>query len=401
VTVSRYLSSSSDIADEDLAYLRSKCRPAYESLPSPARVVDLFCGAGGLTLGASEFFRRVGRGIDVRLAVEFDKSIWPIYQRNFPQTSDLSPATVESWFDSPVGSNLSLAERRAKKRSGAVDLLLGGPPCQGHSALNNHTRGDDPKNELYTRMIRAAEVLECETLLVENVTSVVHDSRNVVSRAVTALQKLGYEVTTRIVDASEIGVPQLRKRHVLVASKSTHFLENSDLLDVSGLTRSLKWAIADLKKVDRADPMNSVTVLSSTNLKRAKWLIRERKFDLPNRLRPNCHKNNPGHRYKSMYGRLQWDLPTQTLTTGFRSPGQGRFLHPSQPRVLTCREAARVQFFPDWFDFSPAGSRTSIARSIGNAVPPKIAMHALSAVYAFELKRGNAGLAVEDEGQMS
>jgi DNA (cytosine-5)-methyltransferase 1 len=391
---------SSDIADEDLVYLKSKCRPNYEALASPVRIVDLFCGAGGLTLGASEFFRRLGRGIDVRLAVEFDKSIWPIYRKNFPQASDLSPTTVESWFDSPVGDNLSLAERRARKRSGAVDLLLGGPPCQGHSALNNHTRGDDPKNELYMRMIRAAEVLECETLLVENVTSVVHDSRNVVSRAVTTLQKLGYEVTTRIVNASEIGVPQLRKRHVLVASKSKHFLENSNLLDVSKPTRSIRWAIADLKKADRRDPMNSVTNLSPSNLKRAKWLIRMRKFDLPNRLRPNCHKDNPGHRYKSMYGRLQWDLPAQTLTTGFRSPGQGRFLHPSRPRVLTCREAARIQFFPDWFDFSPAGSRTSIARSIGNAVPPKIAMHALSAVHAFELNHRNESLTFEDDEQV-
>jgi DNA (cytosine-5)-methyltransferase 1 len=350
-------------------------------MPTPARIVDLFSGAGGLTLGAAEHFRRAGRGIDIRLAVEFDSSIWPIYRFNFAQMSEQPCSDVKYWFDSKIGSRLSLAERRSRKRAGQVEILLGGPPCQGHSALNNHTRGDDPKNELYLKMVRAAEVLEPEHILVENVTSVVHDSKNVVSKAVTALQRLGYTVVTRIIDASEIGVPQLRRRHVLIASLDKALLERSEALDQTLPPRSVRWAIGDLRGVERESWMNSVTALSSENAKRVAWLIRNRKYDLPNRLRPKCHRDNPGHRYKSMYGRMRWDLPSQTLTTGFRSPGQGRFLHPSDPRVLTCREAARIQFFPDWFEFSPAGSRTAIARSIGNAVPPKIAMHALSALY--------------------
>ena len=146
--------------------------------------------------------------------------------------------------------------------------------------------------------------------------------------------------------------------------------------------------------------MNSLTSLSPDNLRRARWLLKHDRFDLPNHMRPSCHRDNPGHRYKSMYGRMRWNLPSQTLTTGFRSPGQGRFLHPAEPRVLTCREAARIQFFPDWFDFLPAGSRTSIARAIGNAVPPKVAMHALTAIYQVDLDHKSRDLTFEGRGQV-
>src|SRR5690349_9923055 len=96
--------------DVDLAFLRSTRRPEYEVLPSPVRIVDLFSGGGGLTLGAAECFRRAGRGIDVRLAVEFDASIWPIYRSNFPQASHLPASDISMWFDSRVGNRLSLAE---------------------------------------------------------------------------------------------------------------------------------------------------------------------------------------------------------------------------------------------------------------------------------------------------
>jgi DNA (cytosine-5)-methyltransferase 1 len=108
---------------------------------------------------------------------------------------------------------------------------------------------------------------------------------------------------------------------------------------------------------------------------------------LPNKLRPPCHRNKPDHRYKSMYGRLRWDQPAQTITTGFGSPGQGRYLHPDLPRTLTPHEAARVQFFPDWFDFGKAPSRSALAHCIGNAVPPKLGFAA--ARYLLALANGD------------
>ena len=112
--------------------------------------------------------------------------------------------------------------------------------------------------------------------------------------------------------------------------------------------------------------------LSLANAGRAEYLLRTGKFDLPNPRRPTCHRDNPSHRYTAMYGRLRWNEPAHTITTGFGSPGQGRYLHPDEPRTLTPHEAARVQFFPDWFGFSAATTRTTLAHCIGNAVPPKL-----------------------------
>jgi DNA (cytosine-5)-methyltransferase 1 len=303
--------------------------------------------------------------------VESDKTIWNVYSNNFRQLEGQRPSAINEWFDSPVGAALSLAERRALRQCGAVDFLLGGPPCQGHSNLNNHTRGDDPKNELYLRVIRAAEVLEPKFVLIENVPAVLNDAKKVVQRSSELLTRLGYSVWAEVVATRDIGVPQLRRRHVLMASKesdTTTLLVPPRFLN----PRTVRWAIGDLVGTPAEGLMNASTALSTANARRARWLITNRKFDLPNRMRPECHRDKPDHRYKSMYGRLRWTAPAQTITTGFRSPGQGRFLHPSEPRVLTCREAARLQFFPDWFDFTAAGSASAVARAIGNAVPPQL-----------------------------
>jgi len=109
------------------------------------------------------------------------------------------------------------------------------------------------------------------------------------------------------------------------------------------------------------------------------YLLTTGNFDLPDERRPPCHRGG-GHSYKSMYGRLSWDMPAQTVTRGFGSPGQGRFIHPARPRTITPHEAARLQFFPDFFDFSSVSKRTELATMIGNAVPMK-----LSYVFALEM----------------
>src|SRR5262249_32294085 len=110
---------------------------------------------------------------------------------------------------------------------------------------------------------------------------------------------------------------------------------------------------------------------SQENQQRIKHLHDKGIYDLPNSIRPVCHQNDE-HSYRSMYGRILPDEPAQTLTCGFASPGQGRYVHPTQRRTLTPHEAARLQFFPDSFDFSGVPSRKALARMIGNAVPMKL-----------------------------
>ena len=105
-----------------------------------------------------------------------------------------------------------------------------------------------------------------------------------------------------------------------------------------------------------------------------KWLIDKDKYNLPNRMRPECHRDKE-HTYNAMYGRLNWDTAAPTITTGFGSMGQGRFVHPSCPRTITPHEAARLQTLPDFFDVDTSNGRGAWATVIGNAVPPLLGVH--------------------------
>jgi DNA (cytosine-5)-methyltransferase 1 len=135
-----------------------------------------------------------------------------------------------------------------------------------------------------------------------------------------------------------------------------------------GHPRTVRWAIGDLEDVESGGVLDTPSVPTPTNAARIKWLFDNDAYDLDNTQRPPCHQS--AHSYVSMYGRLAWDEPAQTVTTGFGSMGQGRYVHPSRQRTITAHEAARLQMLPDFFDFGPARCRSAIARMIGNAVPP-------------------------------
>jgi DNA (cytosine-5)-methyltransferase 1 len=185
---------------------------------------------------------------------------------------------------------------------------------------------------------------------------------------------MGYSVDNRVISLDRLGVPQLRRRHVLLGLKHDSVTAESILASVEAgrhPARTLRWAIEDLAEIDRPTAHDRHPSASDDNLKRMSWLIANDKWDLPNRLRPKCHQDG-AHSYKSMYGRLSWDAPAQTITSGFGSIGQGRYMHPDQARALTSHEAARIQGFPDYFDFSCVSRRTSLATMIGNAVPPAL-----------------------------
>ena len=356
-----------------LLQLTEQCPPKGPDGPTLG-LVDLFSGCGPFTLGAAAAASQFGLKPQVALAVDIDRAASEVFKANFPSARVMT-APVESLFDGELGAPLTETECATRRMVGATHVVLGGPPCQGHSDLNNHTRRNDPRNSLYARMARAIEVLEPDIGIIENVPTVVHSAEGVVDAACNALDDAGYTTATGKVDLSALGVPQRRRRHVLIAAGRSSGVDARTVIDevlgTSQAARAVGWALGDL--VERANggtPFDTPTTLSATNAERIRWLFDNDMYDLPNELRPACHQGN--HSYVSMYGRLRWDEPAQTITTGFGSMGQGRYVHPNEPRMLTAHEAARLQGIPDYFRFEAAINRTTMRRLIGNAVPPAL-----------------------------
>ncbi|MFI5419799.1 MAG: DNA cytosine methyltransferase [Nitrososphaerales archaeon] len=353
--------------------LKQPLRKNFSRAPK-LRLVDLFCGCGGLTLGVAEACRQLGFNLDIALAVDFSHEALDVYRENFSVDEKVARrCDIRKLITGRIGNPLTFDERRLRKEIGVVDFLVAGPPCQGHSNLNNVSRRDDPRNRLYTRAGRAAEIFMPQFVLIENVPSVIHDSSGAVRKTRARLEEIGYSVWDGVVSLADYGVPQTRKRHILLASKLLDISSGRFVFPVNKVHVPIKSFISGLE----SEPLNcegiffKSAVLSRENKKRIDFLFERKLFDLPNFRRPPCHRKE--HSYKSMYGRMYWDRPAQTITSGFGSMGQGRFVHPLKRRTITAHEAARIQGFPDFFSFRNVKKLTSLREMIGNAVPPQLA----------------------------
>lgn len=345
-------------------------------------VLDVFSGAGGLSLGLNQAARLLGLKPTYKAAIELNDIQLAIYQKNFrPRWAQ--PGSASDLIDYRVRTingkfqfsyKPEFLDPYLKAAADKTDIIIAGPPCQGHSTFNNKTRGNDPRNSLYLSAVAAAIASNASAVVIENVPRVENDWGKAVDAAVDLLEANGFKVGFRGTLAGlDFGVPQSRNRHFLVASKNT-------APDVEGIShifktlpRSVGWAIRDLKsmKPGEDDLMNSVPVLSEENQKRIDFLFDNNLYDLPNHIRPDCHKD--GHTYPSVYGRLEWKKPALTITQGFLSPGRGRYIHPLCRRTLTCHEAARLQTFPDGYDFLHENGplfKNTLTKAIGEAVPP-------------------------------
>ena len=371
----------------DQSWLAAKTRPFVENATETVRAIDLFCGCGGLTLGIQEACRALNLEFRPVFASDINSAALSLYCRNFnPLHFDSKP--IEAHIDGGLGCSLTKAEKVFKKTVGPVDIIVAGPPCQGNSDLNNHTRRNDPKNLLYLRAVRSIEVLKPHSAIIENVPGVLHEAHSVLQIAVSHLESIGYNVCFGVLPMKEIGVPQNRKRMFLLATKKAQL----SIEEIASLNhreeRSLAWACKDLLPFyDESSTFNSSANHSVVNKKRIHYLFEHDLHDLPNSQRPDCHRLKE-HGYTAVYGRMYWDIPAPTITGGFGSCGQGRFVHPLRERTLTPHEAARVQCFPDFFDFSGV-KRRELQQIIGNAVPSK-AGYVVSLPLLCEMKVDNA-----------
>lgn len=365
---------SCSICESDLSTLKSTTVPVGEASWLNLTIADLFSGCGGLSLGIQRAAHEFGFTVDVRLAVDSDPIALGVYRKLFPTSRSLC-SPLEKILDGDLGSAKTVTENDVALRTGALDVLLGGPPCQGHSNLNNHSRRDDPRNGLYLRMARAAEVLSPSAIVIENVPTVTYDVRRTVHRTIERLDDIGYDIGQDVIDLSKLGVPQKRRRHVIVAVRNCdvdpqQLIEKLESPICEHVPRSVRWAIGDLEDASNTTLFDSASTPYPINQFRINWLFDNDEKDLPNRLRPPCQRSN--HTYTAMYGRIDWDSPAQTVTTGFNSMGQGRYVHPSKRRVITPHEAARLQMIPDFVDFSCVTARTHLAKLIGNTAPPPL-----------------------------
>jgi len=353
----------------DQIFLRSTKAAWHAPLSGALRTADLFSGCGGLSLGVREASTALGKRFESVLAVDNDAPSLEVYKRNFNPAVPVDQ-DIGSVLSGKIGDRLKSEERSLLKRIGLIDICLAGSPCQGHSDLNNHTRRKDTRNELYGRIARFAEIAEPTHIIAENVPTLIHGKDRTLDGTIARLEQLGYSVDITTVNLADLGVPQRRKRHVLIAS--TQSISIDDIIKKHQVSeeRTLRWAIADLARRVRGSLLDTPSKLHPDNVRRVEYLMKHDEYDLPNELRPICHQND--HSYVSMYGRLRYSEPAQTITSGFGSPGQGRYIHPTRSTTLTPHEAARVQFFPDVFDFSVVESRGALATMIGNAVPTSL-----------------------------
>jgi DNA (cytosine-5)-methyltransferase 1 len=325
--------------------------------------IDLFCGAGGLSLGLQE------AGYTILGAVDSWSRAVDSYKLNFKH-----PACLADIANLSANDFWALTDQDPS----SVDLVAGGPPCQGFS-IQRIGADKDSRNNLVLEYGRMVREFGPRMFVMENVPGLLGvRGRSLAIEFQRQMTAAGYEVRIFSINAADYGVPQSRKRVLFFGWKAgsiQRFEMPCAKVSADGFV-TVRDAIADLPEPTSDggnDPLHRKSRLSALNLDRLRRIPAGGGFEnLPPELRVNCHKNGAskiGHR--NVYGRLHYDRPAVTITARFDSFTRGKFAHPVQNRNITLREGARLQTFPDHFRF--VGSQEDVAALIGNAVPPLLA----------------------------
>ena len=363
------------------------------------RVIDIFSGCGGISLG----FKRAG--FDILMGIDNNETALQTYKENFPEAITYN-GDISQLDPFEVMENLNI-------KQGELECLVGGPPCQGFSK-NVPARNrffDDERNLLVTHFLRFVEAFRPKMVLMENVAELAQAYQNgYTTIIIDELERLGYHAEWEKLLAADYGVPQMRRRAFFLASRiseeslfpeptHTKNLNNIDLFNQGVSEYVCVWdAISDLPPLLHGEgqdimeyPSKPLTYYQHLMREKSNGLLYNHKArklsdiqyqrvcsisegqgfkDLPDELRPKSG-------YSGAYGRLWRDRPAPTITCWVFHPGSGRFSHPIDNRVITIREAARIQSFDDGFKF--LGSYNEQSKQVGNAVPPllvkKIAQH--------------------------
>ncbi len=357
--------------------------------PKIYTAIDLFSGMGGLTLGLKR------AGFKVVAGVEMNREIVKTYRRNHPEI-----LVVEKNIRDVKGKDILEAARLEK-----VDLVAGCPPCQGFSKLTDKYHREDSRNDLVLEMLRLVKELNPRLVMMENVPGLATRGKDRLDKFVEGLNDLGFTTNYGILHLANYGVPQSRRRIVLLAGRGfridlppqTHSRKRNEGERLKSWP-TLKQAIGRMKR-----PITLSKALKSGGPSKFNWhvvrdlepLSLERmraikpgasRGSLPKSLRPQCHSE--GDRgFENVYGRIGWNRLPPTITSGCTTPCMGRFGHPSQIRTISVREAAMLQTFPLSYRIETSFMDTA-CNMVGNALPPVFAK--IVAEKCFDALEGDA-----------
>ena len=351
------------------------------------KVIDLFSGVGGLSLGFEK------AGFEVVLANEYDESIAKSYKENHKLVKmivgDITKLNLKEAFCDYINT---------------IDVVIGGPPCQGFSQKGKRKSINDERNFLFKHFVSVVELVKPKYFVMENVPNLLTSEKGYFRKELEELfQKLGYTVNTSILNASDFGVPQNRKRAIIIGKKGESLLD----FPVPSLSKISIWdAISDLAFLESGEGedvqkyrldaesfyqkqmrKNSTALYNHVATKHSAVALERLELIPPNSGKEYLPKE---HITKSIYSgtwsRMNKEEQSVTITTRFDTPSSGKFSHPYLNRAITVREAARLQSFPD--DFRFIGTKTSQMKQVGNAVPPLLARALAEKIYV-DINKGD------------
>lgn len=341
-----------------------KRRGRKRKLYTEIDVVDLFCGIGGLSFGMKS------KGFHICGGFDLDKTCRFAYEHN-----------NEAPFFYKDVKKVTKKDVISLYRENSVRILAGCAPCQPFSsyAFKNKEKDADKYDLLY-EFGRLISEVKPDIITMENVPAIKSFKlKDVLGDFVALLKNMQYHVSINIVFCPQYGIPQTRKRLVLLASQYGEINLIPPIITDPQKYKTVKQTIADLPEIVAGgislhDPLHRSAALSPLNLRRIKATREGGSWkEWPDELKLQCHKNESGRSFGSVYGRMKWDEPSPTMTTQCTGYGNGRFGHPEQDRAISAREAALLQTFPMSYRFFEDEKNVSLvkaSRYIGNAVPP-------------------------------
>lgn len=340
------------------------------------RVLDLFCGAGGFSCGLD-----MVDGFTTEIGLDFDESALNTFKKNFPNAY----CKCGNICDENVK-----AEIISECKNRHVNMIVGGPPCQGFSLKGKNLGLKDPRNFLFMEYVNIVSKVKPQIFVIENVKNMIKSSNGYfINQIVSHFKELGYTLNYGVLNASNFGVPQTRERTIIIGTlnKKGISLPKSHVKKIV----TVRDAISDLSYLESGEG-DDKSIYKNTPQSEYQKLLRNGSESLYNHKATNHSKValdklkmvppegdksfipvelHGKQKFKTTWSRLEWDKPSPTIDTRFDTPSNGKNSHPYLNRAITPREAARIQSFPDNFVFY--GKKTSICKQIGNAVPPLLA----------------------------